>query len=178
MSFNHADANDPAHTWTISTPLAGLTVTTLMVVSTASAVPLVGVFMPTTGGRKFMVKRAVAMQTTGTVVNFIWGAANAPAMTAAAGGAAGIRHSTMQSATNIHAGRFFNGSQAMVGTALTMRPLGGAIAGATAAGVVTTFDENLTDDPIVVNAGNFIGLFADVVGGVVRASLTITEIPE
>lgn len=176
MSYDHPAYNDPHNTWTISTPVAGITLTALMVVSTASAIPIVGVNNPPTNRNHLIVRRAVALQVTGTVVNFIWGVIPATTAAIAVATASAYRHSDFVSTG--HTGKYFAGATAVVGTPVNFRPLGGPVAGATAASFDLTYDE-LVDGSIRVAPGATVGLFADTTTStaVVRASLTVCEIP-
>lgn len=164
------------NTWTVSTPTAGITATALMVVSTASAIPIVGLYNPAGNTKNFVIHRAIAVQTTGTVANFAWGAAALPGGQAAASTTAGINNLTF--AAGKHTAQVFNGSQAMVGTAPIFRVIGGAVEGATAAGVVETIQE-WVEGEIIVQPGNLLGMFAltTTTAGIVKASVTWSEVP-
>lgn len=180
MQAAHAplyEETNQGNSWTISTAVAGITTTALMVVSTASAIPIVGLFNPDGSGKNLIVHRAIVCQVTGTSTGFIWGVAADPAMTASDGVATGRNNKTF--ASGGHIGRAFAGATAMVGTGVTYRSLGEPVAGiAYAAGLDTTFRDDV-DGEIVVVPGNFVGVFATVAmaANIVRASLTWAEVP-
>jgi hypothetical protein len=176
MQYDHADANDPHRTWTISTPLAGITVTALMVVSTASSIPIVGVFNPVTSSVKLVIQRAVYVQTTGTVCNPLWGVMPSAAITATS--VTAIRHSTFSAGG--HTASVFAGATPVSGTAVMFRPLESTrILGATAAGGDGGPVTEVLNGEMVMRPGTFVGLYSDILttAGVARASITFTEVP-
>ena len=166
------------NTWTISTATAGITVTALMLVSVASAIPIVGLYNPSSSSKNLVIHRGMAIQTTGTVCNFVWGAVAAPSMTIADGVTTGKNNFTL--ASGGHEARAFAGATAMVGIALPFRfGWGATVEGATVAGTVLAGGTDWVDGEIVVKPANFVGIFGVTIttAGVVKASIVWSEVP-
>ena len=162
--------------WTANTAVAGITVTTLMIISTASAIPIVGLYNPVGSGKNLFVHRAVITQCSGTVANFVWGAVAAPAMTVANGLAS---TANLLNLTTQGQARNFAGATAMVGTATAIRFFPGQYDGAgPAAGTLVGFRDDV-DGELCVAPGNFCGIFSVIVttAGLVRATIVWAELP-
>lgn len=164
--------------WTVATPIAGIIPTALMLVSVASAIPIVGVYNPGGSGRNLVINKGVAILMTGTVCGFVWGAVASPAMTNANGVATHVNNLTFAAgSTGGSVGRSFAGATAMVGTALPVRYVGSGIAGASVTGAQWTYTD-FVDGELIVAPGNFAGIFAIVVSaGTVEAHMTWDEFP-
>lgn len=178
MPYDHVEADDPSTTWTISTPLAGIAVTALNLITVASSLPIVGVHNPATSGVRVNIRRAICQIVTGTAATFVWGAITTSTIVVTSGAAR--RHSDFAVWTStLSKAIYFNGTQAVVGTPNYFRLLAGPLAGATIVGQNCTYTESEDEGgSLVLLPGATIGIFADVVtAGPVRASLTVTEIP-
>lgn len=172
------ESSNQGSSWTISTNVAGIATTALFTVSTASAIPIVGVFNPTGSGVNLSIQRTIVLQTTGTAVSsFVWGAiAGATGMSGSSGVQTGINNKTFTAGG--HGARAFAGATALVGTPLMYRVIGGPTAGAFTASQNATVRDDV-DGEIIVRPGNFVGVFGTTttIENVVRASLTWTEVP-
>lgn len=166
--------------FTVSTPLAGVTVTANNVVSVASSNAICGLANPTGNSKNLSILRAVLIVVTGTMATggFVWGAVGTPSGLSAT--AVGVT-TYIQAGTNTTGGASgyaFDSTTAWSGTAATkiLRQFGGAVAGATAAGVNLTFEE-ITDGDIVLKPGSCVGLFMSTVATalIVGASITWCE---
>jgi hypothetical protein len=165
------------NSWTVSTPVAGITVTALMVVSTASSIPIVGVLNPAGSGVNLAIQRCYVDQTIGTNMNYMWwgGIANTT-MTVANGLTTGISNKGF--AASGHAARVFAGATAVVGTPTSYRILPCFLSGAPTAANIAGFADEV-DGEIIVAPGSFVGVFGDTTNttGTCRATLTWTELP-
>ena len=171
------ESTNQGSSWTISTAIAGISTTALFTVSTASAIPIVGVFNPANTGLNLSIQRAIVIQTTGTAVtSFVWGVVAASTMASTDGVATGINNKSF--VTGGHTARAFAGATAMVGTPKFYRVLGGVWAGAFNAAAQSTYRDDV-DGEIVVKPGCFAGVFATstTVENIVRASLSWAEVP-
>jgi len=175
----YTEENVRGNVWTVSTAVAGVTVTASAVVSTASAMPIVGIYNPPGTGKNLVVMRACVQNVTGSQVTFLWGVSNGPAMTAAAGVATHISMFNFgQGGSGGSVARSFAGATGTVGTPITFRVIYGGITGTVVAGALSSFTE-YTNGDICVPPGNFAGIFADLAptAAVVRAAITWAEVP-
>jgi hypothetical protein len=170
----YAEETQRGNVWTISTPIAGVTCTTLVIVSTASAMPILGLYNPVGSAKNLVLQKVVMINQGATAITFVLGAAALPGMTSTSGGAVGVNN--LNFGVGSHTARTFIGAVVIVGTPITFRYLTGASTGAVTAGTVEGTTE-YTDGDVVVAPGNFLGVFTVLVGGLVQGSLTWAEVP-
>jgi hypothetical protein len=164
-------------TWTVSTAIAGVTCTGSCILSAVNAMPIIGLFNPVGSGKNLVIQKVVVVNAAVTANSFVWGSAALPAMTNTTGGKVGVNHLTY--AVGGHQAGTFIGATAMIGTPIVFRYIGGQATGAVGTGVASGFTEYVDGD-IVVQPGNFLGMFVTIVmttAGPV-ASLTWSELPQ
>lgn len=159
--------------WTISTPSAGITVTANMLVSTASANAIVGIYNKGTG-YIHISRLSIVVASAATATGFVWGF-NTPTSLATmpTGVAKALNHKTMTKSATPNT-VVFDGSVACSGMAATdiLRPV---LCGA----INTPINAEETDDDLYIPPNGFLGLFGDTTttSTVVKASITFEEVP-
>lgn len=159
--------------WTISTPTAGITVTANMLVSTASANAIVGLYNKSTGSHLHVTRLEVVIGSNATVTNLLWGFNTPVVLATTPTGVARAKNHKALTVGNSPAAVAFDGTVAVSGALATdyFRPI--------VAGVVNTpVTVEEYDDDIFVPPGGFIGVFGDTTttAAVVRAALTWEEV--
>lgn len=159
--------------WTISTPLAGITVTANMLTSVASSNCIVGLYNK--GGAMAHILRAeIVVGSNATATGFNWGYITPTGISPAPTGVAKAKnHKTLalgSSPTTVA----FDGSVAVSGSGVTdlFRPI--------VAGLVNTpITVEEFDDDLIVPPNGFIGIFGDTVttAAVVKAAITWEDVP-
>jgi hypothetical protein len=160
--------------WTISTPLAGITVTANMLTSVASSNCIVGVYNKSGGAYLHITRLNIVVASAATATGFVWGFNTPTTYTTLPTGVAKAYSHRGQTKGNSPYAIAFDGSVAVSGGAATdlVRPI---LCGQ----INLPLNAEETDDDLIVPPLGFLGVFGDTVttATVVKASLTWEEVP-
>lgn len=160
--------------FTISTPIAGITVTANMLTSVASANAIVGLYNKSQAVNLHILRAEIVIGSNATATGCVWGFAAPAAVSPNPLGVQRVRNHKQLTIGAGVAAVAFDGSVAMSGIAATdlFRPI--------VAGLVNTpITVEEFDDDLLVPPNGFIGIFGDTTttAAVVKAALTWEEVP-
>lgn len=159
--------------WTISTPLAGITVTANMLTSVASSNCIVGLYNKG-GGYAHILRAEIVCGSNATATGFVWGYITPTGISPAPTGVAKAKNHKTLTLGSSPMTVAFDGSVAVSGSGVTdlFRPI--------VAGLINTpITVEEADDDLIVPPNGFIGIFGDTVttNAIVKAALTWEDVP-
>jgi hypothetical protein len=178
----HARYQEPnlrGNMFSLTTPIAGVTVAAANVIGGTNAQPIVGVFNPVGSNKNVVITRAACSVNSGTLGTggFVWGyALNSTATISGVSGQGEINLSTFL--TGNSAIRTYINTAATGATSILLRHIGGPTVGAAAANANLTILEETAGD-IVVPPGVLVGIFMAAAGTspIVNVSMVFEVIP-
>lgn len=160
--------------WTINTPTAGITVTALMVVSSASSNGIVGLYNPTANYNLHIIRAVAVIASQATGTGIVWGTIATTSLLNPLPAGVNRAKNALTFVIGGHRAKVFDGSVAVSGSAATdlyriMLP----------ASITSALTAAETDGDIIVGPGCFVGIFGDTTttATVAKASITWEEVP-